>query len=291
MADYPADFVADLHGTASWPSMEGSLWRAPHLVKLTYGRLHTLIAEWLPPAPASILDVGAGTGFLSLELARAGHQVTALEPDEQALAVATATTQSDPSARAAVTCELGDVVEWNAPPASFDVVVISRALHHVSDPAAALANIRRWLRPDGRLICLDFAFDLFDRRAARWLASIRSLVQAADALPPQDLLSLDAQDAVARVYEEWQREHREHDLRTWSEMSDPLYEHFDQQHLSWHPYLYWEVLADLRPATPAIEETIGTTVMRWEQLSLTDKEMPAVLFLFVGAPRESAITP
>ncbi len=33
----------------------------------------------LPPAPASVLDCGAGTGFLSLMAARLGHRVTALD--------------------------------------------------------------------------------------------------------------------------------------------------------------------------------------------------------------------
>jgi SAM-dependent methyltransferase len=58
--------------------------------------------------------------------------------------------------------------------------VISRALHQVSDPARALAYVRRWLRPDGRLICLDFAFD---RRPPRWLATTRSLLERQTSLP------------------------------------------------------------------------------------------------------------
>src|SRR5258708_37393247 len=33
----------------------------------------------LPAAPASVLDVGAGTGFLSLQAASLGHRVTALD--------------------------------------------------------------------------------------------------------------------------------------------------------------------------------------------------------------------
>lgn len=37
------------------------------------------LVRLLPPRPARILDIGAGTGFLSLTLARLGYQVTAAD--------------------------------------------------------------------------------------------------------------------------------------------------------------------------------------------------------------------
>jgi 2-polyprenyl-3-methyl-5-hydroxy-6-metoxy-1,4-benzoquinol methylase len=37
------------------------------------------LSRQLPPPPARVLDVGAGTGSLSLPLARLGYQVTALD--------------------------------------------------------------------------------------------------------------------------------------------------------------------------------------------------------------------
>lgn len=38
------------------------------------------------------------------------------------------------------------------PPASFDLVLSSFTLEHFTDPEAALANVRRWLRPGGALV-------------------------------------------------------------------------------------------------------------------------------------------
>lgn len=38
------------------------------------------------------------------------------------------------------------------PPASFDLVLSSFTLEHFADPEAALANLRRWLRPGGALV-------------------------------------------------------------------------------------------------------------------------------------------
>lgn len=42
--------------------------------------LHQQLLEHLPEAPAAILDVGGGAGHQSFPLARAGYQVTILDP-------------------------------------------------------------------------------------------------------------------------------------------------------------------------------------------------------------------
>lgn len=43
--------------------------------------LHHQLMEHLPPAPARVLDVGGGAGHQSFPLARAGYDVTLLDPD------------------------------------------------------------------------------------------------------------------------------------------------------------------------------------------------------------------
>ena len=37
------------------------------------------LQQFLPPAPATVLDVGTGTGFLALQAAALGHRVTAVD--------------------------------------------------------------------------------------------------------------------------------------------------------------------------------------------------------------------
>ena len=74
----------------------------------------------LPPAPASILDVGCGTGSLSVLLAQAGHDVHGVDFSERMIAVARAKAET---AGVAVRFEVGDAQAPPAEPASFSVVL------------------------------------------------------------------------------------------------------------------------------------------------------------------------
>ncbi len=71
--------LADLFADEAYSSVKG-------LVR-TYVMHHHLL-EQLPPAPASVLDVGGGAGHQSFPLAQAGYDVTLLDPSPAMLAKA-----------------------------------------------------------------------------------------------------------------------------------------------------------------------------------------------------------
>lgn len=47
---------------------------------IAFAELHRPVLHLMPPAPATVLDIGAGTGRDAAALAALGHQVTAVEP-------------------------------------------------------------------------------------------------------------------------------------------------------------------------------------------------------------------
>jgi SAM-dependent methyltransferase len=100
--------------------------------------------DWLiPPGAAAVLDLAAGTGLVTRELTGRARHVIAVEPDERMRAVLTAR-----SPRAEVLAGRGEDIPL--PDASVDAVVISAAWHWL-DPALAVPEIARVLRPGGRL--------------------------------------------------------------------------------------------------------------------------------------------
>ncbi len=108
---------------------------------------------------ARVLDVGCGVGTITAGLAervRPGGMVVAVDRAEPALRAARATAQQ----RGAVDVEfrLGDVYHLDLPDASFDVVHAHQVLQHLTDPAAALREMRRVCRPGGLVAARDGDF-------------------------------------------------------------------------------------------------------------------------------------
>ena len=131
-------------------------WLLKQSIFTHFQRLTTLLAmPWFQTLRGSVLDVGAGTGALSLDLAwRMGAEgrVTAVDRDAQALAIAHAL-----AARTGVeiATAAGDATALPADDATQDLTIARFLFQHLSDPARALAEMRRTTRPGGRIVVID----------------------------------------------------------------------------------------------------------------------------------------
>jgi len=116
-------------------------------------------------AGVSVLDVGCGAGFLSNHLARAGFQVTGVDASQASIDVA-ARHDTTHTARYL----LGDALALPFASASFEVVCAMDFLEHVEDPAAAVTEMARVLKPGG-----VFFFHTFNRNVLAWLVVIKGV--------------------------------------------------------------------------------------------------------------------
>jgi len=98
-------------------------------------------------------DLGIGDGLLTLLLSEVAHSVTAVDISPEMLAQL--------AARAAkrnitnVETVEGDIESLPLSDSSYDVAVLSQALHHAKSPRTALLEARRILIPGGRLLVID----------------------------------------------------------------------------------------------------------------------------------------
>jgi S-adenosylmethionine-dependent methyltransferase len=121
------------------------------------GRLRSDLAwenlEGFLPDPAGerrVLDLGGGTGAISVRLAKKGFQVVLLDSSEEMLGIARKEAESSRVAeriafRQAEARQLHELFETQ----SFDVVVCHNLLEYVADPSSILSGISYALRKDG----------------------------------------------------------------------------------------------------------------------------------------------
>jgi SAM-dependent methyltransferase len=120
-------------------------WYA-HLYAVLHGILDTELAGTDPPRGRA-LDAGCGTGFQTALLIRLGYRVHGVDISTGALRVARQRHGAEAALAAA------DVTAMPYVDERFDVAVCcGSTLNFVEDPARALAEIARVLRPGGRLL-------------------------------------------------------------------------------------------------------------------------------------------
>ena len=121
----------------------------PHVVEHYLSKRVAFVRAHCPPGPT--LDVGCGTGILAERLARAGYEMTGVDPSQGMLDVLT---ERAPS----VTAVRGSGTDLPFEDDSFALVLSVATLHHIADPGAVrrtLSEMVRVTRPDGRLLIWD----------------------------------------------------------------------------------------------------------------------------------------
>jgi ArsR family transcriptional regulator len=144
-----------------------------------------------------VVDLGTGSGRMLTLFGKKAKMSVGLDLSQNMLNIARANV-----ARAGIDkVELrhGDVFATRLPDMTADLVVVHQVLHYLTDPAAAVAEAARLVRPGGRLLIVDFAphaleqmreehqhrrlgFD--DAEMRRWLAAGGLEAAPATVLPP-----------------------------------------------------------------------------------------------------------
>ena len=100
-----------------------------------------------------VADLGCGEGYLTIETAQWARRVVAVDRSKAVLTHARAMAARRKMRN--IVWKRGELERLPLEDASADVALLSQALHHAKDPAAALAEAHRILRPGGRVLLLD----------------------------------------------------------------------------------------------------------------------------------------
>src|SRR6516165_4049366 len=112
----------------------------------------TALADW---PFRSLLDLGTGTGRMLELLGPDLDRGLGIDLSLDMLALARA--RLDRAGLRQCSVRQGDIYDLALPRDSFDVVIVHQVLHYLDDGARAIREAARVLRPQGRLLVIDFA--------------------------------------------------------------------------------------------------------------------------------------
>ena len=175
-------------------------WRRPAYVKLDFGEQFELIRDAIvqsidaPIKNIRILEVGCGPGYLSLEMARAGFQVTGLDLSPKCIEVAKQIAGTDPFA-----LQRGDLrylaadffTEASLVAGTFDAIVFLGALHHFPNQVQTLNRVVDLLKPGGVVVVHEPVRDRVTRGNVVFVHMLRVLLSLQNGFFKKYLIPID----------------------------------------------------------------------------------------------------
>ncbi len=174
------DTIANVRQAEAWNGWEGAHWaRNRARYNAIVGAFNDDLFRAAAIAPDDrVLDVGCGTGHVTLLAARRAGRGHVVGIDLSAPMLERARADAAAQDIANVRFEQGDAQVHPFPDAGFDVALSRGGVMFFEDAVAAFANIRRGLRPGGRLVFLGPQGGGPDSDYARATAALKPLMRA-----------------------------------------------------------------------------------------------------------------
>lgn len=118
-----------------------------------------LLLELIPPL--DVVDLGCGEGSMVQLMARRARSVVGVDNAPNMVEVGERLARENGLEN--LRYVEGDIEEVPLPDKSFDLALLSQALHHATRPHRALEEAHRLLRPGGRLLLMDLREHTFEK--------------------------------------------------------------------------------------------------------------------------------
>ena len=162
------------------------------------------------PAGANVLDLGCGSGWFSLELAKAGFKITSVDLSESSIALARKTLgEANLRSGGSVTYHCADLNTWSPDTADFDAVCYMGSLHHLDSPKSVVTRIKAALKPGHFMTADEPLSHNYRKIEAAFAALVRTMLSACGAwyesipLPQSKDEVNQLLTEVANEYENW----------------------------------------------------------------------------------------
>ena len=143
-------------GAARYFAAQAVVWDQVRAMHVAEERVEAAIRDAVGRVPIEdLLDLGTGTGRMLEVLAPVAGRAVGVDGSSQMLSVARS--RLERAGLRNVQLRQGDLYALPVERGAYDLAIIHQVLHYLDEPARAIREAARALRPGGRLLVVDFA--------------------------------------------------------------------------------------------------------------------------------------
>ncbi|MBT4540750.1 methyltransferase domain-containing protein [Candidatus Woesearchaeota archaeon] len=150
-------FIPDLRRLKKVEWFYNNMWRDPEFVKIHLMPKVNYVINIAKQKGGKVLELGCGYGYLTLELARNGLDVTGIDLSSKSIEVAKRFAEENPFKEnfGSLNYECNNILEMEFGENKFDTIVFFGTLHHLPDIDKILLKVNKALKDGGNLIVCE----------------------------------------------------------------------------------------------------------------------------------------
>ena len=171
-------FIPDLRNLKKINWFYNNVWREPKFLEIQWGKTFDKIIKESKFLNNKVLEIGCGTGFLTLELARKGLNACGIDVSEYSIKIANQYKKKNLNKKnfGKLNYICDDFDNFNFEDNKFDTIIFYRSLHHFPNIKNIFEKINRISKKNTKLIICEPIRDNFNMNSALFAMIIRTLL-------------------------------------------------------------------------------------------------------------------
>lgn len=171
-------FIPDLRKLKKVNWFYNNIWRDPEFVKIHLIPKVEFVLKIVKKRRGKVMELGCGYGYLALEMAQNGLDVTAIDLSPKSIKIAEEVARKNRSNGEFGSLEYlcGDIQSMDFGTNVYNSVVFFQSLHHIPDIGPLMLKVKKALKAGGNLIICEPVAEGFTDKSAEFAAILRAVL-------------------------------------------------------------------------------------------------------------------
>lgn len=171
-------YVPDLRRLQFVDGLYNNPWREPDFVDIQIRPNINFIIEIAEKSGGRVLELGCGMGYLSLEMARHGLHVDAVDVSPKSIEIAKRYLSENVhiDGFGSLNYYVSDIANMDMGKDKYNSIISYGTLHHIPDLKNTIKHIKKALKDSGNLLLYEPLIDNFTEKSAEFAAILRAVL-------------------------------------------------------------------------------------------------------------------